>query len=211
MAVIKKYISNEFVIIGGNASQFLKGDGSLDTSIYVTGGPYLPVAGGIMNGPTYHGNNVKSLWGSGNELSIFHDGTDAYIDNVLGNLKVSSDVDFSGTITADGYDSQDWATAYEASIYKATVTGSTNKTLTLDREDGGTLQATWQDNTDSTFTFTQGVSSVTWNIQHNLARFPSVSVVNTNEFVIHGEVEYIDNNNVTLTFSAAFAGKAYLN
>ena len=34
---------------------------------------------------------------------------------------------------------------------------------------------------------------------------------NTNEFVIHGEVEYIDSNNVTLTFSAAFAGKAYLN
>ena len=120
MAVIKKYISDEFVIIGGNASQFLKGDGSLDTSTYVTGGPYLPVAGGIMNGPTYHGNNVKSLWGSGNELSIFHDGTDAYIDNVLGNLKVSSDVDFSGTITADGYTSKDWGDAYEGLITNAT-------------------------------------------------------------------------------------------
>ena len=211
MAVIKKYISNEFVIIGGNASQFLKGDGSLDTSIYVTGGPYLPVAGGIMNGPTYHGNNVKSLWGSGNELSIFHDGTDAYIDNVLGNLKVSSDVDFSGTITADGYDSQDWATAYEASIYKATVTGSSNKTLTLDREDGGTVVATWQDNTDSTFTFTQGVSSVTWNIQHNLGKFPSITVIDSAGTVVTGQYTYNDINNVTLTFSAPFAGTAYLN
>jgi hypothetical protein len=211
MAVIKKYISNEFVIIGGNASQFLKGDGSLDTSIYVTGGPYLPVAGGIMNGPTYHGNNVKSLWGSGNELSIFHDGSDAYIENITGRVKFTSDIETSGDVYASGGNSTEWNTAYNDTVVSAAVSGTTTKTLTLTQQDGGTLAASWQDNTDSTFTFTQGVSSVTWNIQHNLARFPSVSVVNTNEFVIHGEVEYIDSNNVTLTFSAAFAGKAYLN
>tara|TARA_R110000803_G_scaffold169965_7_gene233019 strand:- start:2941 stop:3570 length:630 start_codon:yes stop_codon:yes gene_type:complete len=209
--MIKKYISNEFEISGGTAAQFLKADGSIDSNVYVTGGPYLPVAGGIMNGPTYHGNNVKSLWGSGNELSIFHDGTNAYIENIVGNLKIQTNVDVAGVITATGGSSTEWNSSYNASIFKATVTGSATKTLTLDQESGGVLTATWQDNTDSTFVFTQGVSATTWNIQHNLAKFPSVSVVNTNEFVIHGEVEYIDNNNVTLTFSAGFAGKAYLN
>mgnify|MGYP003624377115 FL=1 len=208
---IKKYISDEFKVVGATSSEFLKGDGSLDSNTYVTGGPFLPVAGGIMNGTTFHGDNVKSIWGSGNELSIFHDGTDGYIQNILGDLKIQSDVDVAGVITSTGGNSTEWNSSYNASIFKATVTGSATKTLTLDQESGGALTATWQDNSDSTFVFTQGVSATTWNIQHNLAKFPSVSVVNTNEFVIHGEVEYIDNNNVTLTFSAGFAGKAYLN
>ena len=61
---------------------------------------------------------------------------------------------------------------------------------------------------DKTFEFTQGVPAVTWNIQHNLGKFPSVSVVNNNNVVINGEITYIDNNNLTCNFSAAFAGKA---
>ena len=62
-----------------------------------------------------------------------------------------------------------------------------------------------------TFIFTQGVPATTWNIQHNLGKFPSVSVINNNNVVINGEVTYIDNNNVQLNFSAGFTGKAYLN
>ena len=62
-----------------------------------------------------------------------------------------------------------------------------------------------------TFVFTQGVPATTWNIQHNLGKFPSVSVINNNNVVINGEVTYIDNNNVQLNFSAGFSGKAYLN
>ena len=62
-----------------------------------------------------------------------------------------------------------------------------------------------------TFIFTQGIPATTWNIQHNLAKFPSVSVINNNDVVINGEVTYIDNNNVQLNFSAGFTGKAYLN
>lgn len=64
---------------------------------------------------------------------------------------------------------------------------------------------------DKTFVFTQGVPAVQWTVQHNLNKFPSVSVVNNNNIVINGEVTYIDTNNVQLDFSAAFAGKAYLN
>jgi hypothetical protein len=62
-----------------------------------------------------------------------------------------------------------------------------------------------------TFVFTQGIPATTWNIQHNLGKFPSVSVINNNNVIINGEVTYIDNNNVQLNFSAGFSGKAYLN
>jgi len=62
-----------------------------------------------------------------------------------------------------------------------------------------------------TFIFTQGVPSTTWNITHNLGKFPSITVIDTGNTVVTGEYTYINNNNVTLTFSAAFAGKAYLN
>ena len=64
---------------------------------------------------------------------------------------------------------------------------------------------------DKTFEFTQGVPATTWNIQHDLGKFPSITVIDTADTVVTGQYEYIDNNNVTLTFSAAFAGKAYLN
>ena len=62
-----------------------------------------------------------------------------------------------------------------------------------------------------TFVFTQGVPATTWNIQHNLNNFPSITVIDNAGTVVSGQYTYIDNNNVTLTFSAGFAGKAYLN
>ena len=62
-----------------------------------------------------------------------------------------------------------------------------------------------------TFIFTQGVPATVWNISHNLGKFPSVSVTNNNNIVTNGEITYIDNNNLTCTFSAGFAGTAYLN
>ena len=64
---------------------------------------------------------------------------------------------------------------------------------------------------DKTFDFEQTIPSATWNIQHNLGKFPSITVVDTSDSVVIGEYTYIDNNNVTLNFSAPFGGKAYLN
>jgi len=62
-----------------------------------------------------------------------------------------------------------------------------------------------------TFVFTQGAAATQWSIQHNLGKFPSVSVINNNNVIINGEVKYIDSNNIQLNFSAGFSGKAYLN
>ena len=59
--------------------------------------------------------------------------------------------------------------------------------------------------------FTQGVPSSTWNIQHSLNKYPSVSVVSDSNTIMYGQIEYIDKNNITITFTAPFSGHAYLN
>ena len=64
---------------------------------------------------------------------------------------------------------------------------------------------------DKTFDFIQATPSATWTIQHGLNKLPSVSVVNNNNVVMYGNITYIDTNNLTITFSAGFSGKAYLN
>jgi hypothetical protein len=69
----------------------------------------------------------------------------------------------------------------------------------------------WANSSVATFTFIQAAAATVWNIPHNLGKFPSVSIINNNNIVINGEITYIDNNNITLTFSAGFAGTAYLN
>jgi len=62
-----------------------------------------------------------------------------------------------------------------------------------------------------TFEFDQGVPATTWDITHNLGKFPSITVIDTGNTVVTGEYNYVSNIRVILTFSAAFAGKAYLN
>jgi hypothetical protein len=63
----------------------------------------------------------------------------------------------------------------------------------------------------ASYVFTQGSPSATWTIVHNLGVFPSVTVVDSGGSVQIGDVLYVSANEITLTFSAAFAGKAYLN
>ena len=64
---------------------------------------------------------------------------------------------------------------------------------------------------DKTFEFDQGQPALVWTIQHNLNKFPSVSVVDTANTVVNSQVNYVDKNNITINNTAQFAGKAYLN
>jgi hypothetical protein len=63
----------------------------------------------------------------------------------------------------------------------------------------------------STTTFTQSTPASTWSITHNLSKFPSVTIVDSADNVVVGYQVYNSNNQITLTFSAPFSGKAYLN
>ncbi|MCP3696995.1 MAG: hypothetical protein GY920_00270, partial [Aliivibrio sp.] len=64
---------------------------------------------------------------------------------------------------------------------------------------------------DKNFVFPQALPSATWVIQHNLGKFPSITVVDTANTVVYGEYIFNSINQTTLNFSFAFAGKAYLN
>ena len=51
----------------------------------------LPKAGGAMTGNITHADNVKAVYGTGNDLEIYHDGSHSYIKDVgTGNLSIQS-------------------------------------------------------------------------------------------------------------------------
>jgi len=64
---------------------------------------------------------------------------------------------------------------------------------------------------DAHYTHTQSVPSSQWTVQHNLGKKSSVTVVDSADAIVFGDVDYIDSNNVTITFNGAFSGKAYFN
>ena len=64
---------------------------------------------------------------------------------------------------------------------------------------------------DANYVHTQGASSATWTVNHNLGKYCSVMVVDSAGTVVVGAVTYNSINQMTLTFSSAFAGKAYFN
>jgi hypothetical protein len=64
---------------------------------------------------------------------------------------------------------------------------------------------------DKHYIFDKSIASEEWEIKHNLNKHPSVTVVDSADTIVHGEVQYIDNSKLIITFSVGFAGKAYLN
>lgn len=64
---------------------------------------------------------------------------------------------------------------------------------------------------DKNYVYVQNVSSAMWIVNHNLNKYPSVSVVDSAGSTVVGDVSYDTLNQVTLTFSAPFSGKAFFN
>jgi hypothetical protein len=53
--------------------------------------------------------------------------------------------------------------------------------------------------------------SSTWIVEHNLGKFPSVTVVDSGRNEVHGDVVHDNVNQLTLYFGAEFSGKAVCN
>ena len=64
---------------------------------------------------------------------------------------------------------------------------------------------------DKNFVFNQAVASATWTVQHDLDKFPSCTMVLSTGQQGYGDVTFIDENNLTITFAGAESGKAYIN
>lgn len=64
---------------------------------------------------------------------------------------------------------------------------------------------------DAYFKHEQAIASAEWIINHNLQKFPSITVVDSANSVILGKIEYIDKNTAKVIFNYPFTGYAYLN
>ena len=64
---------------------------------------------------------------------------------------------------------------------------------------------------DAHFVFSQEVVSRVWEIEHNLNKYPSVTIVDAGGNILNTEVEYIDKNNLEVRFEASTSGKVYMN
>lgn len=63
----------------------------------------------------------------------------------------------------------------------------------------------------TSYVHNQGEASDTWEVHHNLDKYPSVSVVDSSGSQVIASVEYNDSNTLTIRMSAPFKGKAFLN
>lgn len=64
---------------------------------------------------------------------------------------------------------------------------------------------------DAHYAHTQGIASASWTVTHNLGKFPSVTVIDSANNVVVGEIQYTNNNSLTISFTSTFSGKAYTN
>ena len=65
--------------------------------------------------------------------------------------------------------------------------------------------------TGGSYKHTQGVPSTTWTINHNLGYEPGgVSIVDSSGTKVTGTVTYASINQIVVSFTSAFGGKAYI-
>lgn len=64
---------------------------------------------------------------------------------------------------------------------------------------------------DKNYTHEQIQSSDSWIIHHDLNKYPCVSIVDSGDNVVYGEVKYTSKNDLVINFSHAFSGMVFLN
>ena len=163
--------------------------------------------GGEFSGPANNTpiNGVTTMSISDTDAS--GQNTAAFMDYLVGNdilISEQNNISDFGHFTIDSYTTK-------GNFHTLNVTNiGANSNLEIDKfYDFAVFTLSSQGS--PTFIFNQNTVATTWNIQHNLGKFPSITVIDTGDTVVAGEYTYIDNNNVQLNFSAGFAGKAYLN
>ena len=153
---------------------------------------------------------IDSVTGTSLDIPLFFDVTDTVTgltQTTLVDSIIAQDANPGGTmITITGNISV--TGSYTDS---AGNTGTANQVLTSTGA-GGTAWAT-DTQGDKTFVFTQAVAANPWVITHNLNKYPSVTVTDNSPTprMVFTVVDYTSINQVTVTFTGAQAGKAYLN
>jgi hypothetical protein len=64
---------------------------------------------------------------------------------------------------------------------------------------------------DKSYIHTQLTASTSWTIDHALGKYPSVTIVDSGNNVVVGDIQYNTTNQLTVTFQSSVSGKAYIN
>jgi len=80
--------ANQVLVSTATGTDWVDGSGSS-----IIGGPYLPLAGGTMTGDLKLNDAVQLKLGTGNDLRIYHSGTNSNIENNSGTLQIIQNLD----------------------------------------------------------------------------------------------------------------------
>jgi hypothetical protein len=110
--------------------------------------------------------------------------------NITGTLSTSGVITSGGVITAPGGNSTQWNTSYDNMITGLAVTGTTTKTLTATQQDGGTLTASWADDSGSN----NYLNAVSWNSGTGVITFGRLGL---NSLTLDIDGRYVTSSGVT--------------
>jgi hypothetical protein len=80
----------------------------------------------------------------------------------------------------------------------------------LVKKTGSDYDTEWVDYKTTRYVHSQQSASAEWVIQHTLGGRPSVTIVDSAGTTVFGEVKYLSDSDVVISFTNAFSGSAYL-
>lgn len=114
----------------------------------------------------------------------------------------------AATITVGGTTTVEYGTS--AAVTNSGTTGAAVLEFTLPAGPTGPQGPPGRDGLTTSFAYEQITPSSSWAINHNMNFFPNVTVVDSAGSDVVGSISYVNQDNLVITFSAPFGGKAYL-
>jgi hypothetical protein len=82
---------------------------------------------------------------------------------------------------------------------------------TVATEDSAGLMSTQDRKRSNGYVHNQVSASEVWTIEHNLNKYPQVSIVDSGGSVVFGDISHVSRSVVKVSFTSAFSGIAYVN
>lgn len=132
--------------------------------------------------------------------------------NAAGGIGEPETGEGAGGVIVDSQMSDESENAVQNKVIKEYIDNADNaleERITVLEQNGG--GGTEGGEGDKYYFHSQDSAQAEWTIEHNLGKYPSVTVVDSAGTVVFGDVTYESDSRLKITFSAEFSGKAYLN
>lgn len=215
---VRAYKVNSLSNLKPDSIVALKVQGEQKFELYVTdlqGVPYT------LNSITGGGGGIQTITNSDGNISI--DGTENLVINIspsllsLINSALQSGDNISELVNDAGYIT---TSSLPINTSELINDGSDGTSTYVENDELGAVATSNDYNdldnlptivNDKNYVHNQGTAASTWTVNHNLNKYPSATMVLSNGQKGYGDITYIDENNLTITFASAESGKAYIN